>query len=50
MHYLGQEWGELYDLQNDPGEIRNLWQSSGHTEMKQRLLEVIRDWRIRESL
>jgi arylsulfatase A-like enzyme len=23
--YEGVEWGELYDLKNDPAEIRNLW-------------------------
>ena len=50
VHYLGQEWGELYDLQNDPGETKNLWRDSSCKETRQHLLEVIRDWRIRGTL
>ena len=30
--YLGQEWGELYDLANDPDETTNLWESAEHAE------------------
>lgn len=36
--YLNHEYGELFDLGADPGEIRNLWDSSEHTGLKSELL------------
>ena len=50
VHYLDQPWGELYDLQDDPGEVRNLWSMPKHEHRKSELLEVLREWRIRETL
>lgn len=35
--YLGEEWGELYDLANDPGEITNLWGSPTMKDVKSAL-------------
>jgi hypothetical protein len=37
----GVEWGELYDLENDPGEFRNLWDDAGHAAVKSRLMEQL---------
>ena len=43
--YSGHDFGELFDLQNDPHELRNLWNVPEHEnlklEMKARLLEKI---------
>ncbi len=50
VHYLDQPWGELYDLQGDPQEARNLWGDPAHRGVRQELLAVLRDWRIRDSL
>lgn len=36
--YQGQEYGELFDLVEDPGEFRNLWDDPEHSELKMRLL------------
>lgn len=36
--YYNQEYGELFDLEADPGETRNLWDDPEHTELKCRLL------------
>lgn len=36
--YRGYDFGELYDLQNDPGEFCDLWGSCEHKDMK---LEVM---------
>lgn len=37
VHYR-QPCGELYDLETDPGELRNLWDSPNHQTLKQELL------------
>lgn len=36
--YHGHLLGELYDLENDPWEFRNLWDSPEHQEIKRELL------------
>lgn len=45
VHYPGEEFGELYDLRNDPGEFVNLWADAGHAarraEMERLLLDRI---------
>ncbi|MCB1357971.1 MAG: sulfatase-like hydrolase/transferase [Maritimibacter sp.] len=35
--YLGQDWGELYDLTKDPRETRNLWDDPAHASTKAEL-------------
>jgi arylsulfatase A-like enzyme len=37
--YRGVDWGELYDLENDPDEKLNLWDDSRHVGVKAELLE-----------
>jgi arylsulfatase A-like enzyme len=37
VHY-NREYGELYDLQNDPGELVNLWARQEAAELKSQLL------------
>ncbi|MEM9578997.1 MAG: sulfatase-like hydrolase/transferase [Pseudomonadota bacterium] len=36
--YLGEDWGELYDLSADPGETCNLWDDPAHAEEKAQLV------------
>lgn len=36
--YGGEDWGELYDLRNDPNETHNLWDSPDHQEIRAELL------------
>jgi uncharacterized sulfatase len=36
--YRGQSYGELFDLQEDPGEVRNLWGDPAQRELKATLL------------
>jgi len=35
--YRGRDWGELFDLQEDPGEIRNRWDDPACQDVKLRL-------------
>jgi len=37
--FQGVAWGELYDLETDPGEFDNLWDDPNHTVVKSRLIE-----------
>jgi hypothetical protein len=36
--YYNQTYGELFDLENDPGEINNLWNDSRYKDIKTKLL------------
>ena len=35
--YFQRDYGELFDLQEDPGEVANLWHSPAHQELKAEL-------------
>lgn len=35
----GENWSELYDLENDPHEIRNLWDNPDYQNVKSQLIE-----------
>ena len=41
--------GELYDLQNDPGEFRNLVADSDHRQTVETLLARLREWKAKTS-
>ena len=41
--YHGEPFGELYDLETDPGEIRNLWDDPEYREDKCRMMSGVAD-------
>ena len=43
--FEGVDWGELYDLREDPFETRNLWNDAAFAETKQDLL-----WRLSQAM
>ena len=44
--YLGKCPNELFDLQDDPGEMSNLWNSSDHAAIKSSLIERLAEMEI----
>jgi len=39
--YQGVEWGEIYDLDNDPHEMINLWDDAAHSGVRAELMEIL---------
>ena len=50
VHFLGEPHGQLFDLQADPQENRNLWNDPACGATKAHLHDVLREWRIRSAL
>jgi arylsulfatase A-like enzyme len=49
VHFLGEPFGQLFDLRQDPEERHNLWDDPSAREAKQQLLDELREWRIRSQ-
>lgn len=49
VYYIGQDYGELYDLGADPDELVNLWESADHAHVKTELKSVLLDWLARSN-
>ena len=50
MLYLDDSYGELYDLQADPGETLNLWNDEGLRSLRDELSTGCLRWLARGSL
>lgn len=49
VHFLGEPFGQLFDLERDPDEVHNLWDDPNYGEKKQELLHVLLEWRTRSA-
>ncbi|HET7559772.1 MAG TPA: sulfatase-like hydrolase/transferase [Limnochordia bacterium] len=49
VHFLDEPYGQLFDLTADPGEVQNLWDDPSAAQIKQELLDQLREWMIRSS-
>ena len=49
VYYIDQPYGELYDLEHDPYELRNLWDEPACREMKTTLKGALLDWLARSN-
>ncbi|YBV96650.1 sulfatase-like hydrolase/transferase [Phyllobacteriaceae bacterium JZ32] len=46
VHFAGQTYGQLFDLQNDPHEQHNLWEAPEAAQIKQTLLTALMEWHV----
>jgi arylsulfatase len=49
VHFVDSPEGQLFNLDQDPGERRNLWDDSAHQATRQSLIEDILKWRIQSA-
>ena len=49
VHFLDEPFGQLFDLVHDPGELHNLWDDPEAAGVRRRMLDVLREWRIRSG-
>jgi len=45
----GSVAGQLFDMEEDPEELRSLWSSPAHAAVRQRLLEALLAWETRQE-
>jgi hypothetical protein len=50
VYYLGESYGELYDMESDPAELRNLWSSPEHAQLRDRLVHEVLVWSVRGAI
>jgi len=50
VHFQGANYGQLFDLTADPGEIVNLWDDPAAADVKQELMTVLMNWHIDSAL
>lgn len=46
VHFVDCEEGQLFNLDADPDEINNLWDDTGHADVRAELITQILKWRI----
>ncbi|PIP00315.1 sulfatase family protein [Pleomorphomonas carboxyditropha] len=49
VQFKGTDEGQLFDLDNDPAEVDNLWDDPAHLDKRRELLDAIRDWLIESN-
>lgn len=45
VHFMGADYGQLFDLEADPEEVHNLWGDTAHQTIKHEMLMAMLDWR-----
>ncbi len=44
VQFMGESAGQLFDMENDPKEKRNLWDDPDHAEIKQDMHDILLTW------
>ncbi|AQQ70474.1 Arylsulfatase [Limihaloglobus sulfuriphilus] len=47
VNYHGSGWGQLFDMENDPGEFVNLWDKPEYQKIKYQLMEKSYDYTVK---
>jgi arylsulfatase A-like enzyme len=50
VHFVEGDYGQLFDLREDPAEERNLWEDPDYRDVKRELRDAMLDWRIRSGV
>ena len=50
VHFIDEPHGQLFNLNDDPEEVQNLWRDPASTAKKDELLAELREWRIRSQV
>ena len=50
VHFLGESYGQLFDLNNDPEEANDLWNNPEHREQNDQLLHAMLEWHIASQI
>jgi len=48
--YHGEQLGELYDMQEDPQELNNLWDDPDYGKVRMDLTDKLLEWMFRQEL
>ena len=49
VHFIDQPHGQLFDLTNDPGELRNRFEDPEVRDQRDHLVRVMTEWRMRSN-
>ena len=49
VHFLDEPWGQLFNLNEDPQEVVNLWDTPDASGVQRAMLDTLREWRIRSG-
>jgi arylsulfatase A-like enzyme len=50
VHFLNEEFGQLFDLEKDPEEANNLWSSTSHSAVRQEMMDKLLLWRMQSQI
>jgi arylsulfatase len=50
VHFIDEDDGQLFDLVNDPDEVKNLWSDPDYADTKSEMLTELREWHIRSRV
>lgn len=50
VHFLGEPFGQLFNLRKDPDELHNLWDDPAYSAEKRALLDAMCEWLVQSNV